>query len=351
MMRQPLALSALVLAAVANAWTPDASCKPFSEIYTDGKHLLEKMWNGAFTYETDPTKGYTMWWTEGGAAGTPDAHENPNDLITQALGMTVPDTCDVAYFHKVGPPTPEGPTFTECHPWHANACCHEATVVTPQALNEAYGSGYQWDRCGPLSRACEAFFVEEACMYECEVNTGLYRAYTDAQHAACSADGVAEGATVTLSDNTTYTCIVGAWGGNDENRWQLRGMPIKASYADAWYRACANDLFPGGEGCDGDMFACAGTYHAQLAAEAVLAAELAANKTRDDAALEAQMAADLQAEKDKGLEAWAIALIVILSLLGLACCIGVVMLVMKEKQGKPMFVNMPAEKDVQMNKA
>ena len=35
----------------------------------------------------------------------------------------------------------------------------------------------------------------------------------------------------------------------------------------------------------------------------------------------------------------------------MTCCIGVVMLVMKEKQGKPMFVNMPAEKDVQMNKA
>ena len=79
MMRQPLALSALVLAAVANAWTPDASCKAFSEIYTDGKHLLEKMWNGASTYETDPTKGYTMWWTEGGA-GTQTQDREPQLL-------------------------------------------------------------------------------------------------------------------------------------------------------------------------------------------------------------------------------------------------------------------------------
>ena len=36
---------------------------------------------------------------------------------------------------------------------------------------------------------------------------------------------------------------------------------------------------------------------------------------------------------------------------GLTCCIGVVMLVMKEKQGKPLFVTMPADNDVQMSKA
>jgi len=351
MMREPLTLSVLGLATVANAWTADANCKKFNTIYTDGKNLLEKMWGGAFTYETDPALGYTMWWTEGGAAGTADAHDNPNDLITQALGLTVPDTCDVAYYHKTGPPTPEGPDFTECHPWHANACCHEATVVTPKKMNEGYGSGYEWDRCGPLSQACERFFVEEACMYECEVNTGLYRKYTDAQHAACSADGVADGAAVTLSDGTAYTCTVGAWGGNDENRWQLLNMPIKASYADAWFRACANDLFPGGEGCDGDMFACAGTYHAQLAADTALAAELAANET---AAAAFDLAAEkklLEDEKNKGLEVWAIALIIILSLLGLICCIGVVLLIMKEKQGKPLFVTMPADNDVQMSKA
>ena len=162
-------------------------------------------------------------------------------------------------------------------------------------------------------------------MYECEVNTGLYRKYTDAQHAACS-NGTADGAAVTLEDGTAYTCKVGAWGGNDENKWQLHGMPIKASYADAWYRACANDLFPGGEGCDGDMFACAGTYHAQLAA-------------------------DIENEKNKGLETWVIALIVILSLLGLICFASVACLIMKEKQGKPVFFNVASTNDVQMNKA
>ena len=37
---------------------------------------------------------------------------------------------------------------------------------------------------------------------------------------------------------------------------QMFEMPIKASYADAWYRACANDMFCGG--CD--YFACAYDY-------------------------------------------------------------------------------------------
>jgi folate receptor len=356
MMRQPLALSALGLATFANAWTGD-NCKKFSEIYTGGEDLINRMWGDSFKYEADETKAYTMWWTEGGAAGVADAHDNPNDLITAAIIGTIDNkagfnvtnqTCEVAFYHKVGPPTPEGADFTECHPWHANACCHEATVVTPEAINTAYGAGYEWDRCGKLSQACERFFVEEACMYECEASISAFRKYSNEEKALCQADGVAVGATVTKADGSTYNCVPDAWDPkNSENSWEIHQMPIKASYADAFYRACANDQF-----CDaGSFWDCKGLYHEHLDMEA----ELAANKTRDDAAAEAQLAAqlaaDLKAEKDKGLEGWAIALIVILLLLGVACCGFVVMIVMKEKQGKPMFVNMPAEKDVQMNKA
>ena len=316
-MRMLLTLSALGLATVANAWTPDTGCKKFSEIYTDGQHLLELMWNGAFTYTTDEAEGYNMWWTAHSADLVVPPLYNPNDLITQAHPTkTVPTTCDLEYSSHEAP-TPEGPDFTECHPWHANSCCHVAKMVTPEAINKAYGVGYEWDRCGPLSQACERFFVEEACLYECDVNVGLFRKYTDAQHDACSAEGVADGATVQV-DGEAYNCTPGAWGGNDENKWQIVGMPIKASYADAWYRACANDLFIGGtDDCNGDMFACAGSYHAQLADEAVLAAELAANETKAAEALEAQLAADLKAEQDKkDLPDWAIALIIILGLLG-----------------------------------
>jgi len=254
-----------------DAWRAQDGCRKFSEIYTDGEDLLHKMWNDAFEYTLDEANAYTMWWFEGGQAGMADAHDNPNDLITQGLGQTVPDQCHLDYWHK-DVPTPEDETFTECHPWHASSCCHNSTVVVPDNLKKGYGAGYEWDRCGPLSQACERFFIQEGCFYECEVNAGLYRKFTDAQHDACSAEGVAEGATVTLADGSNYTCNVDPWGGNAENKWQMYKMPIKASFADAWYRACANDLFCG----TGDFFSCAGDYHAQIEQEAAIAVRLAA---------------------------------------------------------------------------
>ena len=59
---------------------------------------------------------------------------------------------------------------------------------------------------------------------------------------------------VSSSPGLADTCQVSPWGGNAENAWQLYKMPIKASFAESWYRACANDLFCG----DGDFFDCAG---------------------------------------------------------------------------------------------
>ena len=162
--------------------------------------------------------------------------------------------------------------------------------------------------------------MEEACLYECDANTGAFRKYTDEEKALCKADGVAAGATVTKADGSSYTCVKKGDSENAENAWEIHQMPIKASYADAFYRACANDYF-----CDsGSFWTCHAEYHAHLKSEA---------------------------EKDEGLPAWAIALIVVLSAAGLLCCILFVVLVVKEKQGKPMFVTMPDDKDVQMNKA
>jgi len=253
--------------------------------------------------------GYTMWWYEGGVAGTGDGYNNPNDLITQNLGLTVPDQCHLSYFHKDAP-SPEGDDFTECHPWHASSCCRQATVVTPDALNTAYGPGYQWDRCGPMSQACARFFVQEACFYECEVNAGLYRRFTNEQHTACTATGVTQGATVTLPSGALYTCQADPYtSGNQENRWELYKMPIKASFADAWYRACANDLFCGG----GNYFECAGDYHEQLANDALIAS---------------------------------ITVPIVASVLGalLLCCrLWLICMIRREKQGKPVFTNMESQ--------
>ena len=72
---------------------------------------------------------------------------------------------------------------------------------------------YHWDRCGPLSPQCERFFVQEACFYECEVNIGNYRKYTDAEAATVGHEG-------------------------EGNQWQIHAMPIKMSYCNAFYDAC-----------------------------------------------------------------------------------------------------------------
>ena len=304
-------LSLTVLASVmrtTGAWTKVDGCKPFKEIYTGGEDLIERMWGKAFKYELDEARAYTMWWFEGGTSGAADPHSNPNDLITRTLGKTVPNQCHLDYFHKDAP-TAEGANFTECHPWHASSCCHEATVVTPTKLNEGYGAGYEWDRCGPMSQACERFFVQEACFYECEVNAGLYRRFTDEQHFACSAKGVADGATVTLPSGASYTCTKSAFGGNEENKWELYRMPIKASFADAWYRACSNDLFCG----SGNFFACAGNYHEQLKA-------------------------DVEAAK-RAIPVYGIVLLIVTGVLALLCCVSVTYIIRKEKKGEPLFIS------------
>lgn len=54
-------------------------CRPFREIYKDGKALCENMWNNAFRYEANASKpAYSMWHFE---------DKNPNDQVTKALGL------------------------------------------------------------------------------------------------------------------------------------------------------------------------------------------------------------------------------------------------------------------------
>jgi len=333
--QRPLPTANLLVGLVAlggltavDAWTPGNGCVKFKDIYTDGEDLINRMWGEAFNYTHDEDMAYTMWWYEGGTAGQADAHDNPNDLITQAHGMTVPNTCELSYYHRETPTT-QNENFTECHPWHANACCHDSTVTTPQYIRDSYGAGFEWDRCGPLSQACERFFVEEACFYECDVNAGLFRRFTDEQHALCGA--AATGATVTLASGENYTCVV-QWGANAENQWELYKMPIRASYADSWYRACANDLFCGG----GNYFECANDYHGQVAAEVALAAEVAANATRD-AAAELERLRAAANETEETLPSWAVAAIVAVGVIAIIFFSCLCVMFQKEKAGEPIF--------------
>ena len=64
--------------------------------------------------------------------------------------------------------------------------------------------------CGALTAACEQFFIEEGCFYECDKNLGKWRKHDD-----CSQDEA------------------------NDNGWEIEGVPIKASYCDAWYTACS----------------------------------------------------------------------------------------------------------------
>jgi len=283
-MTRPVHALTPLLVSTASGW---GTCQPMKEIYPTGKELCEQMWAGAFKYETDESAGYTMWWFDAA---------NPNNDVAASLGLVAePDQCMLQYFHKQGPdgaysaPSPEGANFTECHPWKDNACCHEATVTTPQAMNEGYGADYHWDRCGPLSEACERFFVQEACMYECSPHAGQYRRYSDGEVSAFAAFQAVEG-------NPTDPCYTSPFPAADDarysgsfthegvdyaksvfygdgcygpNKWQMYQMPIKASYCDAFHTACANDLFCG----SGDFFSCAYDYRTDQEAIQALTSE------------------------------------------------------------------------------
>ena len=263
-----LALFASLLA-LSSAW--EENCTQFKNIYEDGTALCEKMWGDSFEVVEDESKGYTMWFF--------NQETNPNDAITESLfgADTVPDQCHLQYFHKEVP-GPEDDSMAECHPWKNNACCDSTTVTSVDQINNAYGEGYRWDRCGPMSQACERYFVMEACLYECEPSAGLFRLWNESQ-----------------KDNPDY------------NEWQLSKMPIKKSFCDAWYTACANDYFCG----TGDYFECAAYYDAKAAAS---------GSNKND---------------NKGL-------VIGLSVMGAVAALGLMFsfyLVSRERAGKPVFTN------------
>jgi folate receptor len=271
--------STAALAAVVVSVTPvvlawEDTCSPFEEIYANGTELCEAMWNGAFKVVPDEENGYTMWFF--------DTNNNPNDQVTAALNMSKPDVCGLDFFHKDAP-SAESDDMRECHPWKNHACCHADTVSSVDKIRESYGAGYEYDRCGPMSQACERFFIQEACFYECEPNAGLFRKYSADQ------EGVHP----------------------DFNAWQMHQMPIKQSYCDAWFDACRNDYFCG----KGEFFECDAHYWSKL---------------------EAQQESS-SSSQDNGKDALTISLAVIGAIAAIALA-SIGYLIYKEKKGKPVFL-------------
>merc|ERR1712032_1211590 len=276
-----------------------------------------EMWNGAFTYEADESKAYTMWYFDA---------QNPNDAVARSLdklGAAEHDTCFLQYFHKTAP-GPESDDFTECHPWKENACCAHGTVETYTKLKEGYGAEYHWDRCGPLSQACERFFVQEACFYECDPNAGLYRKYNSSVYdPRCDeyADGYDE------SFSKAQNCA--------HNTWQMHGMPIKASFCDAWFNACRKDKFCAHD--DGDFLSCAAVYEkVDLEAKKL-------NETQRE--VEALKKENEDLKDEEGLSTAALVGIIVPSVIAvLGLCLSCV-LIRQEKQGKPMFGRLIEDRD------
>lgn len=245
----------LVLLARSAQGQDAPACKPFKAIYAGGKELCENMWNNAFTYEKDEENAYTMWFF--------DHDNNPNDMVSERLSQagritgvdSFPvDTCHLQYSHKptddpnhpvsnTDHPNEEPTNFKECHPWAERSCCFSDTISTVDKINQLYGDEWHWDRCGKLSQACERFFVQEACFYECEPNVGLFRNHPS------EGGPDSHGGTHPIFDPDD-NCVT--------NSWEVNKMPIKASYCDAWWHACQDDLFCSED--DGNFFSCAKAY-------------------------------------------------------------------------------------------
>jgi len=287
----PLAVLCIFASLVGNtaSSTQSPECKRFDQIYPTGKELCENMWDGAFTYETDETKAYTMWFYD---------KVNPNDATSTHLGKldaSGHDTCHLSYFHK-DTPGPEPETFTECHPWKDNSCCAYGTVETATKLKEGYGEEYHWDRCGPMSPECERFFVQEACFYECDPNAGLYRKF----HASI----------YNASDKS-------------HNEWQMHKMPIKASYCDAWFTACRKDKFCASDG--GSFFSCAAEYE-EVDKLAELKAQLKAAEGKNNGV-----------SASDGMDTAAVIGLVSAGVVIFALCVFGGCLIFRERTGKPIF--------------
>jgi len=308
MTQNALMVLMLAIAAVTVEGAAKPQCRTFREIYGNedgipgGKKVCENMWGGAFKYETEEDKAFVMFFTD---------NVNPNEGTANSLnaadaslydgkghedatknGNYDTDQCHLDYFHKDTPSKEDQLSLCPAYQ-KKEACCAPNTVKDSATVMGGYGKEFHWDRCGTLSPQCEAFFIHEACFYECEPAAGLYRKHP--KHVFDTQDNAGG------TDSEPEVLIGNA---SDANTWQMEGMPIKASYCDAWYAACADDKFCASD--EGDFFSCALEY-----------------KAVDDSS--------------KGLKPGIVAAIVVPVLVATGACFFMIFMVRKERAGQPMF--------------
>ena len=125
---------------------------------------------------------------------------------------------------------------------------------------------------------------------------------------------------------------------------------LKAKVQDAWMAGNVSEPEAAG-------VLCAELEAEERAANAEAEAAAEAAKANASQAEAARLAADLEEEENKGLEPWAMALIIVFAVLGVVCAAGLCLVVSKEKAGKPMFVDLDstsgpgAKSAVELNKA
>jgi hypothetical protein len=215
-------------------------CVKFSEKHKTPESIPKDLWYGAFTYEEDEEKAYDVWFD--------DPKNNPNDALTKQFVdndiFTVPDSshfdgekidkCYLDYEHKGEDdeldnfinPNHDPMDFKLCKPWSNRGCCG-SDILDKAKFLEKFEDWYNLgsDKCGKLKPECEEFFVQEECFYLCDPNVGLFRAYT-------SDDSPDVGNNASVFDPN-----------NDDHKWPIKGMPIKASYWNNMWDACKDEMF------------------------------------------------------------------------------------------------------------
>lgn len=245
------------------------------------------MWGDAFEVVPDETAG-SYWMGFYGA--------NPNFAASEANGKTFnrnaagQPECELQYFHHPYAQEQKIGDYSACHPYSESSCCKNTTLENFDSLGPLYGEEYHVERCGPISESCKAYFMAEACFYECDPNAGLYRRYSDEEVAA----------DIAANGEETNT-----------NTWEMYKMPMKASFCNDWYAACYDDYFCSVD--NGNFFSCAEVYVAP------------------------QTATEIKYEDEKD---WNTSLTIIVVVVGFVCvavCAALFYIVHQEKSGHPVF--------------
>jgi hypothetical protein len=191
-----------------------SGCKPLQSYFTSGAEMCTKMW-GAGTTVIDTVAQLVMYFTIGGA--------NPNDATFSNKPFKAPcsssngEVCSIISPTSV--PVSAPAALSMCSEYSDNACCSAATTATLDALfNFQYMSNFQTAtaRCAAqtsssMSTPCLNWFIARSCLSQCDMNASPYR----------------------LHENC-----------NPMNKWEMIGMPIKATDCDSFYTACSSDYLP-----------------------------------------------------------------------------------------------------------